>query len=339
MDTEPRHELPLPHFEDRLSEQLAELHRQRRVAAAGPAGLADPAATRKARRRRSRRGRTGLILGAAALAGAAATVAVSLGTTPSPSRESRPDAVAADPQAVMEGVLAATEPTDDAIVHATTTRADGSTETWYDELTVADRMRHLNPEGEPLLDSGWPEPPAVDEPPHPALSGEPVTDFGQCDPGTGLSMDEEGNLHSCDPGSVPSQPFHPYRVVNHCEQHYVDTSAPLIRHPGWGYLRMYLETGDIVVDGTEQLDGRELIRLRNHDSSYVYLVDPESYFPVQETVTTEGSAPRVTTYERLPRTAENLALLSPPVPEGFEPATTIADCGGVSVHDGPGGGS
>jgi hypothetical protein len=96
---------------------------------------------------------------------------------------------------------------------------------------------------------------------------------------------------------------------------------------------MFLETGDIVVDGTEQRDGQELIRLRNHDSSYVYLVDPETYLPVQET-----ASGVVTTYERLPRTPENLALLSPPVPDGFTPAASsgeIAECGGVSVHGGP----
>jgi hypothetical protein len=249
-----------------------------------------------------------------------------------------PEPLAAD--VVVDRVLAATQPTGDAIIRSTTTwqTGSGSTERWVDEVTAARRYRYLDAAGEPLLDAGWPEPPAAAEPPDPALGGEPVAQFGQCDPVTRLSMDEQGQLHPCDPGPVPPQPFHAYRAVNYCEQRYADASAPLSPGPTWGYLRMYLETGDIVVDGTEELDGRELIRLRNHDSSFVYLVDPETYLPVQERQTyPAGEAPTVTTYERLPRTAENLALLSPPVPDGFELAdlAEIAECDGVNLHTGP----
>lgn len=273
--------------------------------------------------------------GAAVAAAAAVVVVVTEGAGPGPEAEP----VAAE--VVVERVLAATEPTGDAVIHQTTTWGDGSgsTESWHDEVTAAERHRRLSPEGETLLDGGWPEPPGVDEAPHPGLGDrEQVTDFGQCV--GGLAMDEQGNIYSCDAGELPPQPFHAYRAVNHCRQEYAETSTPLIRQPGWGYLRLYLETGDIVVDGTEEHDGRELIRLRNEDSSYVYLVDPETYLPVQETkASLDGEAPDVTTYERLPRTPENLALLTPPVPEGFVVASTVVpDCDGVTLYGGPGSG-
>lgn len=306
-------ELAMPGFEDRLWSELHQLHARRQGQAGPPPGPAP--------RRRWRPGPRALlaVVGTAAAAAAVAVLVVGDGTVPG----SRPQAAEAS---VEERVLAATEPdAGDSIIHQVRTPGDqaDADESWYDEVTGARRERTLTADGDVLVDIGWPEPPAADEPPLPTTS---VLGIGDCDPGTRLALDADGNLRSCVPtDTAPPQPMHAVRRVDHCRREYSDVESPVVAHPGWGYLRMYLETGDIVEDGTEQVDGRELIRLRNHDSSYVYLVDPETYLPVQEIVAAApgGTARTVTTFERLERTPDNLALLTPPVPDGFAPAPVL----------------
>ena len=59
----------------------------------------------------------------------------------------------------------------------------------------------------------------------------------------------------------------------------------------------------------------------SEDEEHVTLVDPETYRPVMVLGYPGSSVEYVMTFEYLPRTVENLSLLSPPVPEGFVPAT------------------
>jgi hypothetical protein len=69
------------------------------------------------------------------------------------------------------------------------------------------------------------------------------------------------------------------------------------------------------VDGTEVVDGRELIRL--HEVSYkTLLVDHDTYRPVR--AIGEGIDDNVTTtIDYLPRTPDNLALLRSVIPDDF----------------------
>jgi hypothetical protein len=71
----------------------------------------------------------------------------------------------------------------------------------------------------------------------------------------------------------------------------------------------------VQVDGTEVVDGRELIRM--HEVSYrTFLVDPDTYRPVR--AIGEGSNNNATTtIDYLPRTRENLGLLRTVIPDDF----------------------
>lgn len=81
----------------------------------------------------------------------------------------------------------------------------------------------------------------------------------------------------------------------------------------FGYIKLFLDTDGLVLDGTEEIDGRTLLRLRTEDGRGVHLVDRETYLPVQATGD-EGT----TTYEYLPRTGENLRHLATAMPSGHE---------------------
>jgi hypothetical protein len=230
---------------------------------------------------------------------------------------------------VVERIRAATDAATaerDSIVHEIRREGEGRdySESWYDEVTSATRDRTLTADGDPLTDSGWPDPPAVDARRDPALAaGDYEPEVGACDPTTRLAPDAEGNLQSCVPDdTLPPQPTHAVRAVDHCRRQYADITGPVVTEPGWGFIRFFLDTGDVVEDGHQEVDGRDLIRIRNEDGSYVVLVDPETYLPAQITERFLGGEPTVTTYERLERTEENLALLSPPVPDGFTVVST-----------------
>jgi hypothetical protein len=324
---EPRDELPIPHFERRLWGELEQRWRDR----------GDDAPRVAPRRRRVGR-RT--LLAAAVAAAAAVVLAVAVGGPPGSVPGSQPEPADAS---VVERVLAATGAAvaeGDSIVHETRQEVPREgpgwdyRESWYDEVTSATRHRTLTAEGEPLTDSGWPEPPAVDARPDPALTARDYEpEAGVCDPTTRLAPDAEGNLRSCVPeGTLPPQPMHDFRVVDHCRRQYGDVSAAVVRRPGWAHIRFFLESGHVVEDGRQEVDGRDLIRIRNVDGSYVVLADPETYLPVQITEQLPGEdEPTVTTYERLERTPENLALLSPEVPAGFAPGGAV----GLPCTDNP----
>jgi hypothetical protein len=321
--TEIKDELSMPHFEDRLWGELEALHRQRNRAAPD----------RHVRRRV-------LFAGAVAAAAAVVVVVVSLwtpSTSPGPDRRSPSSEAAAplDPDVdVVQRVRSATAVPGESIVHTTVTSGGDldNREAWYDQVTAAARHRTTTVDGAPLTDAGWPEPPAVDAEPAP---GAPAPDpqIDHCDPATKLAVDAQGRISPCETDEAPPpQPDHAFRYVDHCDRTWVDGTAAVVVEPGWGILTLYLGTGHIVQDGTEVVDGRALYRLRNRTGTYVFLVDPETYLPVRMTVTADPSATyydmngeptdppptKVTSFEYLPRTEEQLALLTPPVPDGYE---------------------
>lgn len=90
-------------------------------------------------------------------------------------------------------------------------------------------------------------------------------------------------------------------------------------------IRDLLADGTAVEDGTQVVDGRELIRVVGvePDPQHVTLVDPDTYRPVMLLGCPGSEAEYVMTFEYLPRTPENLTLLSPPVPEGLTPTDTV----------------
>jgi hypothetical protein len=214
---------------------------------------------------------------------------------------------------------------------------------WTDETTGAFRDLQRDAAGAPSFDSGLATPPAADGSSAPSASARTV-DY--C-----FSEYTEG-----DPGGLPVGAGSATR-----------------------WIQNYLEWGWLVEDGTQVVDGRELIRLREataeerqaagnggNDAAAlnpaaqqdaldalaedgtesppttsadaelppaatdelppaatdeaepsVTLVDPETYRPVM-TIGYPGSEYEyVQTYDYLPRTPENLAQLSPSVPEGF----------------------
>jgi hypothetical protein len=90
-------------------------------------------------------------------------------------------------------------------------------------------------------------------------------------------------------------------------------------------LRDAVAAGELVDDGTEVVDGRELIRLISPhveagEDIVMTLVDPDTYLPVRARGTIRHGGLGETfsqTYEFLPRTPGNLALINPPIPDGF----------------------
>jgi hypothetical protein len=158
-------------------------------------------------------------------------------------------------------------------------------ERWTDEASGATRFVERDGQGDPLFDVGPLTPPTVESPDH---SGQ--------------------------------------RVVDYCTQQYLehrDIGGPSIDIDSRGIrqLRDAVAAGRWVEDGTEVVDGQELIRLIRADGESgagdVLLVDPETYLPVRMRGTLSLGETFSQTYEYLARTPENLALLRPPVPDGF----------------------
>jgi hypothetical protein len=73
-----------------------------------------------------------------------------------------------------------------------------------------------------------------------------------------------------------------------------------------------LESGRVHEDGRVTVDGRAAIRLVSDDGTVTLLVDAESYEPIKWSVSEEGrtAVTSFPTYERLPATEANAALLS-----------------------------
>lgn len=188
------------------------------------------------------------------------------------------------------------------VIHTTGPRASDS-EWWYDVTTQTQRGITRRADGRPLIDMGPGVPPNLDGSPAPSAPG----DYG---------------------------PVVPRRFVDHCLRKYADTQDPnLYLGPETDALVQSLVEGSANVDGTEVVDGRELIRV-----VMTFELPPDLTVPGEVTVTTpefvyvdpatslpvswagpDGSRTEV---EFLPRTAENLAFLVPPVPDGFTQVET-----------------
>jgi len=115
------------------------------------------------------------------------------------------------------------------------------------------------------------------------------------------------------------------RTVDHCLGAYTEgeSASPPVAGSATRWIQNALADGTMVEEGTEVVDGRELIRLHQVVEAYgereerVLLVDPDTHRPVR--VVYPGTDNEyVQTYEYLERTPENLAVLSPPVPDGFD---------------------
>lgn len=124
-------------------------------------------------------------------------------------------------------------------------------------------------------------------------------------------------------------------TVDHRGRRYrevVDNHDPTLVTTGW--YQQQIEVGNYLPDGTEVIDGVELLRFvepalevcetdpeleevcaaTGNAEDHVVWMDPESMRPVQA-----GSGSRTTsTFTYLPRTPENLALVEVVVPEGYE---------------------
>jgi hypothetical protein len=205
----------------------------------------------------------------------------------------------ADAGAVQQQIVATLEEAlDSSIVHS---RREGGQlqEEWIDQSTGAER--HLLPHG---------------------VSGQPL---------------DRGRSTPPDPDEEPfATPTIPRRDVNYCRREYADTMAPALTIGSTASaVGSSLSSGWLRLDGTEVVDGRELLRFVEDTeamsadlgaglgesqetvtmagSGDVTYVDPETNLPV---LIRHGDR-STTTIEYLPRTPENLALLVPPIPEGF----------------------
>jgi hypothetical protein len=249
------------------------------------------------RRRRSRSGRLHAVLTAAAAVMIVGLVAAQLVGTSSETP-------------LMGRIVAATdEASASSIIHWSDeqtrpgeARPSRVTENWTDETSDATRMRiQFHDEEHDLnFDAGPLTGPTVDSPAH---SGQ--------------------------------------RVVNYCTGHYVDHidtggASTDVDADVLVELRDEVAAGQLIEDGTEVFEGRELIRLISDEpapGSDVVLVDPDTYLPVSARGTLDSGATFSQTYEYLPRTAANLALLLPPIPDGFtliDPVTPGADLDGCA---------
>jgi hypothetical protein len=323
-------EIALPRFEERLRARLAEAHLEATSAPAG-AGDRSPAQLHQRRARRS------LTLGVGAIAAATALVVGVVaqqsgggdgdgdrtdtgaepapGTPIPPTSELAPLVIAATDEAAATSIVHISQDND----------SYGDSEGWIDETTGAGRLLQYGDDGEPRFDS---------------------------------SETADATL-----------------TVDHCFAEYAEgvPGLPVVGHNATRWVQNQLADGWMVEDGTEVVDGRELIRLREvpwadrdpdtfghkravvtpgsgqdepalspedeaavrgieealddvqreamenmppqtEEDLSVALVDPETYRPVQ--LVGPGRS-YVQTYEYLPRTAENLALLEAQVPEGF----------------------
>jgi hypothetical protein len=270
-DTDPLDELEVPHFKDRLWDDLAELHAEHRGS--------------EHKRRRPRRSLTVGVAAAAALV--VGLVAAQLVGTSSDTPLLGRIAAATDEAAAVSIVHWVDEQTLPG--EAGPSRV---TEFWTDERSDATRVLHRDAQGDPVLDVGPLTGPNLESPAH---SGQFVVDY--------------------------------------CSQQYVehrDTGGAStdLGFPDGQSLREAIDEGRWVEDGTEAVDGRDLIRLIRAEGESgagdVLLVDPDSYLPVRMRGTMQSGESFSQTYEYVPRTSESLALLRPPVPAGFSQADPLS---------------
>jgi hypothetical protein len=315
------HDTALPRFEDRLWSELRDVHqeRQRSGVAVTP--------HRPNRRRRP------LAIGAAVAVAAATTLVIGIATLPG----SKPQPAGAS---VEERIIAATDAAlEDSVVHVTTdfipSSAGSDSESWYDVTTLAARTQTLDDQGAVVSEYGMAEAP---------LPGDPPVDFGEYDTtdvGNADCVPEtepDGNVVQVCSGYTfpPGYPTSVQRYLQPCDETYMDKEEPFLYTSFRGLeLQDRIATGELVADGTEVIDGQELIRLRDAAAAdlppdfaaeqFVY-VDPDTYLPVELRSDMGSPDENIITYEYLPRTAANLELLVSPVPAGYTEVTKLDPC-------------
>jgi hypothetical protein len=337
MTTEPRDDVALPHFEDRLWDELAALHAHRRTSPTSPTSPAAPVSLRRQRTRRTRRTRRIVAVAVTGVA-AAATLVAGLGVLPG----SEPEPAEAS---LAERIIAATEDAvTDSVIHTAQDNASTAVndqENWIDVTSGWSRTLLRHDDGTPVFETGQPQPPDPDDR---APTGEPPQESCPAPPPPPAGGDA-GEVNPCprpDRDSV-DYPTLDARMVDHCGRSYHDSWQPWTRldlSDSPKEIGERLAAGQLAQDGTETVDGRELIRLRDVATAELpddfgidqfYLVDPETDRPVQVYGDRGGPDEFTMTFEYLPRTPENLELLAVPVPDGFTetdapPITTGPTC-------------
>lgn len=284
-------ELPMPHYEDRLWAEICAQHAQGAWTPPTVAGRATaPTLARpNVHRRTVRRS----LAAAAVLAVIAVAAALSpLGSTPSrsPGTPEQPPTGTVPEELETLTIAAIDDALADSIVHtAVDNTSTGDAETWYDEITGAERHITSKDDDTTLFDVGFAAAPGPDD-----------------GPSTTAMI----------------------REVDYCFSEYSDTEQPWLPPvPKAREIRDQLDDGTLVASGTEIVDGRELIRLLHSvpegfpaDTDAAVYVDPDSYRPVLQRTYPDTPEATTVTFEYLPRTPEGLALLVPPVPADFAPA-------------------
>jgi hypothetical protein len=279
-DFEPDDQLVLPHFEEQLLSQLLEER--------GGEPILVPLV---ARRRSPRAPRRALVAAAAAVvaaAGIAGAVAVR-----DDDRASVSTVTQSDPE-LKASIIAAIDATaTNTVVHTT---QSGGMQLWHDPVSGLLRNSTVGADTWGQQDMGPAVAPAIDAPAAPL-------------------------------GTAPAVRV---RRVDHCVGQYAEKDEPWFNMASEAQsFEDELKADHFVPDGTEIVDGRELIRLRAVDSQQrserpieerqpvhddrVAYVDPVTLLPVR---IDSASVQISTTIEYLPRTAESLALLVPPIPAG-----------------------
>jgi hypothetical protein len=345
MSTYTDDQLALPHFEDRLWDELAELHAHSTGGAGTPASgrPGGPADHPDGRRRLMARHRRRVLAVAAAVVavGAAVGGAVLLGGDSRPSTsiapaeqpESQPDpsttTVSAEPEA--EGAVAGTPTptvTGECWVTAQVSTDDGCQPDRSAEAVVPPSER---PDAVVVMEqrdvSGRVTRTWTDEASGSYRSLQLDQDGTPAYESAWLSIEEGGPYEGpavADPpdtGATIAQ-----RTIDHCFREYQDSSwrPPLDGDQGlpdnWRVDRWVLNelaNGTLVADGTEVVDGRELLRYDHPSYEGVVWLEPDTYAPVKVHSYVGSDAEYTQAYTYLPRTAENVALVELPVPAGF----------------------
>jgi len=291
----PDERLPLPHLKAALWAQLADLHEEVQRTEHRPA----PKDIVVFDRRHRLRGRRSLYVGAGAIAAAAALVVAVSGQDPAPPEQPH------ESQLGARIVAATRQAAEDKVSHVTT------------DFVVPD------------AGDKWSQ-----------YDVEEWSDWAA--PGANIHLvlrDQAGNVVEDSAGTFgphgdvdgPS-----FRILQHRDRTYIEDCSVTGAGATGGTdtaetIRQELDEGHYYEDGTEVVDGRELLVFRirpgtdedgkwvGEDDGFAGFVDPETYLPVSDRFFDgNGNVIIQRTFEYLPRTPENLAKTTvPPVPPGF----------------------
>ena len=301
MTTDTDDRLPVPHFTANLWHELAELHGQRRHSHDHDLGRSAGDLVTVDRRHRLR-GRRSLYAGAGAIAAAIALVAA-VAISP-------PHTGTGDDELGTLIVSATRQASDERILHVVTDVVR--------PLPEFDRHNLSNTDSEEW--SNW------------AAPGHDIHVVSR-DYETGELVAEAGGK---------AEPDGDTRSIDHVARTYVEGCRHSSGFKGEGdseVIREELAEGHYFQDGTQVVDGEELIviRIRSEEndrgewvdsSRFALYVDPDTYLPrLQRFYEEDGDLEREETYEYLPRTPENIAkTLPPPAPADYTEMSIAEFC-------------